>query len=94
MANWHISIKGIPWCCRGDLEPDVSPAVRDALLRVCCGQGTKEDALSLKAALAEMGYADWDDIEIVRNACELRTPSQADASTQTETPIHLERKKA
>jgi len=74
MANWHVAIKGIPWCCHGDLEREVSPAVRDALFRVCCGQGSMSDALSLKAALAEMGYADWDEIDIVRNACEIRIP--------------------
>jgi hypothetical protein len=77
MANWHIRINGTPWCCRGDLEPEPSPAVRAALLNVCCGQASMAEALSVKAALAEMGYAAWDDIEIVQSACELRdTPEQ------------------
>ncbi len=72
MANWHVRINGTPWCCRGDLEPEQPPGVRAALLRVCCGQASRADALSLKAALAEMGYAAWDEIEIVQSACELR----------------------
>ena len=77
MANWHIRIKGVPWCCHGDLEPEPSQAIRDALLKVCCGQGSKADALCLKTALAEIGYAAWDDIEVVRNACELKDPPEA-----------------
>lgn len=72
MANWHIRINGTPWCCRGDLEPEPSPAVRAALLRVCCSQASRADVLSLKAALAEMGCAHWDEIEVVPSACELR----------------------
>lgn len=76
MASWHIRIKGTPWCCRGDLEPEPSRAVRAALLEVCCGQASKADALSLKAALAEMGYAAWDDIEVVPTACELKDSAE------------------
>jgi hypothetical protein len=72
MANWHIRINGTPWCCRGDLQPEPSPAVRAALLSICCGQGSKADMLSLKAALAEMGCAGWDEIEIVPSMCELK----------------------
>lgn len=72
MANWHLRINGTPWCCRGDLDREPSPAVRTALLEVCCGQASRVDALSLKAALTEMGYAAWDDIEIVPNVCEIR----------------------
>ena len=46
--------------------------MRAALINVCCGQASKADALSLKAALVEMGYAAWDDIEVVPSACELK----------------------
>lgn len=74
MASWHIRINGTPWCCRGDLERDPSPTVRSALLNVCCGQGSKVDALCLKAALAQIGYA-WDEIEIVQSACEMKESS-------------------
>lgn len=74
MANWHIRIQGTPWCCRGDIEPEMPAAVRAALLNVCCGQGRKEDALSLKIALVEMGYAEWDEIEVASGSCELRQP--------------------
>ena len=28
--------------------------------------------LALKAALVEIGYATWDDVEVVQNACELK----------------------
>jgi hypothetical protein len=72
MAHWHIRINGIPWCCRGDLDPEPSPVIRAALINVCCGRASKADALTLKAALAEIGYAAWDEIEVVQNACELK----------------------
>jgi hypothetical protein len=72
MAHWHIRINGIPWCCRGDLDPEPSPVIRDALINVCCGCASKADALALKAALVEIGYATWDDVEVVQNACELK----------------------
>jgi hypothetical protein len=72
MANWYIRINGTPWCCRGDLQPELSPAVRAALLKLCCGQASRADGLSLKAALVEMGWAAWDEIEVVPSTCELK----------------------
>jgi hypothetical protein len=52
------------------------------LLKVCCGQASKADALGLKAALAEMGYAAWDDIEVVPNVCEIRDPPEQTRSPE------------
>jgi len=72
MANWHIRINGIPWCCRGDLGPEQSPALREALLNICCGQASRADALCLKTALTEAGFAEWDEIEVVRETCEVK----------------------
>jgi len=80
MANWHLRINGAPWRCRGDLEREPSPAMRTALLKVS-GQANKADALSLKAAPTKMGYAAWDDIEVVPNVCEIR-----DLPEQTRSP--------
>jgi hypothetical protein len=85
MANWHIRINGVPWCCRGDLEPELSPALRAALLNMCCDQASLADALSLKAALAQIRYA-WDEIEIVPGACELKDAPEDARSPDRSTP--------
>jgi len=72
MAYWHIRINGLPWCCHGELDTEQSPALRAALLNLCCGQASRADALSVKTALAETGCAKWDEIEIVREGCEIK----------------------
>lgn len=72
MAYWHIRINGAPWCCQGEIDPDQSPALREALLHLCCGQASRADALCLKSALAQTGCAQWDEIEIVQEACEMK----------------------
>ena len=82
MAHWHIRIRGTPWCCCGDPESELPERVRAALLTVCCRQASKADALSLKVTLAEMGYAEWDEIEVVASPCELKEPPEQVHSTE------------
>jgi hypothetical protein len=70
MTIWHLRIKGTPWCCCD--QPDAQrQALRDAMINTCCSHQRMSSALGLKVALAELGYAEWEDIDIVRECCEL-----------------------
>jgi hypothetical protein len=86
MAYWHIRINGSPWCCQGELGTQQSPALRDALLKLCCGQASRADALCLKAALAESGCATWDEIEIVQSRCEIKQATDAGLGKTAQVP--------
>ncbi|MFZ5559048.1 MAG: hypothetical protein ACOZDY_20420 [Pseudomonadota bacterium] len=80
MSIWHLRIKGTPWCCCDAPDTRQEQELRNAMIKTCCSHENMSSALGLKVALAEIGYAQWEEIDIVRECCELRKPPEPEAS--------------